>query len=79
MATDVPGCIRVKIASGVLPIPIDPLGKLWVGKGSGLSCDACDQPITEAETEYEMDMPTGETLRFHKQCLEAWRAEGHRG
>lgn len=79
MATDVLGCIRAKIASGVLPIPINPPGKLWVGKGSGRSCDACDQPITKVETEYETDLPAGETLRFHKQCLHAWRAECHRG
>jgi hypothetical protein len=51
MATDVPGCIRAKIAAGVLPIHVDSPGKLWVGKGGGHSCNGCDQRITETETQ----------------------------
>jgi len=64
MATDVSGCIRSKIASGLLPIPTVPPGEMWVGKGSGRSCNVCDQPIREAGIEYETDLPTGKTLRF---------------
>jgi hypothetical protein len=79
MATDVSECIRVKIASGLLPTPTDPSGKLWVGKGDGHACSGCDQPITQAQTEYELDLPTRETLRFHKQCFDAWLTECHRG
>jgi hypothetical protein len=78
MATDVSGCIRSKIALGLLPIPTVPPGEMWVGKGSGRACNVCDQPITEAETEYETDLPTGKTLRFHQQCLHAWHEERRR-
>ena len=73
MATDMSACIGAKIASGRLPIPSDPIGKLWVGKGSGRSCDGCDQPITNADTEHEIDVPTGETVRFHAWCFAAWQ------
>jgi len=64
MTADVSGCIRAKIASGLLPIPTVPPGEMWVGKGSGRPCNGCDQPITEAEIEYETDLPTRKTLRF---------------
>jgi hypothetical protein len=79
MATDVSGRIRARIASGLLPITTDAFGKLWVGKGDGRSCNGCNQLLTQDQTEYEVDVPTGETLRFHKQCLDAWRVECRRG
>jgi hypothetical protein len=75
MATDVTGCIRAKIAAGSLPIPSDPPDQMWVGNGNGRACDACDQPITDTEFEYETDLPTGQTLRFHRECLQAWHQE----
>ena len=65
--------IRAKIASGFLPVASDPIGKLWVGKGSGRFCDGCDQPITNADSEHEIGVPTGETIRFHRRCLAVWR------
>jgi hypothetical protein len=72
MDADTAGHIRAKIAAGRLPLPSDPLGKMWVGKGTGRPCGACDRPITDAEIEYEIDPPTGQTIRFHKPCLDAW-------
>ena len=68
------GCIRAKITVGRLPIPSDLPGKMWAGKGSGRSCDACDQPITDTDIEYETDLPS-QTLRFHQRCLHAWLEE----
>ena len=78
MAIDVSGCIRSRIASGLLPIPTVAPDEMWVGKGSGRSCSVCDQPITEAEIEYETDLPTGKTLRLHQQCLHEWHEERRR-
>lgn len=65
--------IRAKIASGFLPVASDQIGKCWAGKGNGRFCDGCDQPITNADTEHEIDVPTGETVRFHRRCFAAWR------
>jgi hypothetical protein len=45
---------------------------LWVGKGNGRPCDVCGDPITAAEREYEIDLASGSTLRFHGKCLAAW-------
>lgn len=76
MATDVSGCrakIRAKIALGLLPVASDPVGKMWAGKGSGRFCDGCDQPITNADVEHEIDVPTGETIRLHKWCFAVWQ------
>jgi hypothetical protein len=67
--------IRAKIAAGRLPLPAAQPRKLWVGKGTGRPCDGCDRPITDAEVEYELDITTGQTIRFHKPCLDVWHAE----
>jgi len=75
MEPDLARSIRAKVAEGRLPLPADRPGKLWVGKGNGRPCDACDQPITNTDTEYETDLPTGRTIRFHRPCFRAWHAE----
>jgi hypothetical protein len=67
--------IRAKIAAGQLPLLSSAPGKLWVGRGNGRPCDACDQPITHTEAEYETDLATGQTIRFHRPCFEAWNTE----
>jgi hypothetical protein len=78
---DLEAAIRSKIAAGTLPVHREDGGeKLWVGNGNGRPCDACGEPITAAEREYEIDLPGGRTLRFHGKCLTAWhdaRAEEH--
>lgn len=76
MNPDVASRVRAKIAEGRLPLPANPPGKMWVGPGNLRPCDACDQPITHIETEYEIDLPTGQTIRFHKRCFEVWQTEG---
>jgi hypothetical protein len=38
-----------------------------------LKCDACDEPILPSEPELEVDMPGGQTLRFHVACEGPWR------
>ena len=64
--------IAAKIAAGRLPLPEQPPGKVWVGHGNGRTCDACDQPITPSDLQYEVDLSGGQTLRFHSKCLAAW-------
>jgi hypothetical protein len=64
--------IRDKVQGGALPLPPDPAGKCWVGKGTSRPCDACDASITAEQVEYELDLPDGRTLRFHSKCLAAW-------
>jgi hypothetical protein len=76
MKPDVASSIRARIAAGRLPLPANPPGKMWVGPGNLRPCDGCDQPITDAEMEYETDLPTGQTIRFHRPCFEAWQTEG---
>ena len=46
---EVSAVVRQKIAAGVLPT--DKPMKMWVGKGTGLMCDACDLPVTPADIE----------------------------
>jgi hypothetical protein len=68
--------IRAKVAAGTLPLAAAPPGKLWVGKGNGHSCVGCERPITQAEIEYEPDVPDGTAaLRFHQRCLELWHQQ----
>jgi hypothetical protein len=70
---DLEADIRSKIAAGTLPAHSDDgAEKLWVGKGNGRPCDVCGDPITAAEREYEIDLASGSTLRFHGKCLAAW-------
>jgi hypothetical protein len=78
MNPDVASSIRAKIAAGRLPLPANLPGRVWVGTGNLRPCDGCDQPITDTEIEYETDLPTGQTIRFHRPCFEAWQTEGAR-
>ena len=71
---DVVTCIQAKIAAGALPLPQDAPGKVWVGPGMGKVCDACDEPVTPADREYEIDL-VDRTLRFHSGCLAAWHQQ----
>jgi len=76
---DLAAHIRAKIAAGTLPIPPGGAGKLWVGHGNGRQCDACDEAITAADREYEIDLSSDRTIWFHAKCLAAWhdaRAKG---
>ena len=66
--------IRAKVDSGVLPLPADPPGKCWVGKGTSRACDGCDKVIAPDEIEYELDVADSRTLRLHADCLALWHA-----
>jgi len=63
--------ITDKLWRGILPA--DEPVKTWGGTGSGLKCDACDDSIPSRDPELEVDMPDGQTLRFHVACEGLWR------
>ena len=54
------------------PLPRPP--RTWAGRGSGVACSSCDQPIGEQDIEYEVELqPAGlQTLHFHFNCYQAW-------
>jgi hypothetical protein len=70
---DIEALVRHKIQAGALSTETPT--KLWVGKGTGQACDACGLPATSADIEYETDLPSGRTLRFHQVCLTVWHQE----
>ena len=72
-AADVAAVVRSKIQAGTLTTETPT--KVWVGKGTGQTCDACGVRVTSAEIEYETDLPGGRTLRFHQRCLTVWHEQ----
>ncbi len=68
---DIAAMIGAKIAAGILPLATEPRQR--IGKGSGCSCAACDESITNAEIEYEVSIGRRRMLHFHSDCLTAWK------
>jgi hypothetical protein len=60
-----------KIEAGALPRAAPVCA--FAGKGVGLPCSLCEQPITEDEYESEYATGGGEARRFHLHCQEVWR------
>jgi hypothetical protein len=73
-ASDAAAKIRSKVRSGALPLSADPPEKCWVGKSTRRRCDGCDDVIPPEQIEYELDLASGRTVRFHANCLAAWQA-----
>jgi len=67
---DVAAVVQAKVAAGLLPR--ERPSKMWVGPGTGKTCDSCEQPITKDDREYEFDPPGWPILRLHQACVEAW-------
>jgi hypothetical protein len=44
----------------------------YAGRGSGLPCSLCEQPISANEYEFEYPDDGGKSRRFHLRCREAW-------
>lgn len=62
-----------RIASGQLPRA--KAARSWGGRGSGLACSLCDQPIADSGPEMELEFDgaiTATALRFHLQCQAIW-------
>ena len=68
---DIAGRIGAKVAAGLLPLATEPRPK--IGKGSGCACAGCDESITQADVEYEVNIGSRRILRFHSECLAAWK------
>lgn len=65
---------RAQIQKGHLPQ--SPASSLWGGRGSGLACAVCGDPIPPEQVEYEIADPRGgESLRFHLPCHTQWQFE----
>jgi hypothetical protein len=61
--------IRAKLVTGQLPRRTT--AKTYAGHGTGLLCDGCEEKITEAEIEHEVES-NGTALRFHAKCVLLW-------
>ena len=62
-----------KIQAGALPQATPE--NAFAGRGSGLPCSLCEQPIEASEYEYEYECATGgdHIPRFHLRCHGIWR------
>jgi hypothetical protein len=66
--------IRQRIESGRLPCCVPK--HIGAGYGSGHVCVACDQPITDAQIEYEVQEERDRSrLSFHFGCYVVWQLE----
>jgi len=55
--------------------------RTWAGRGTGVTCNGCGEPIQAHEIEYEVEMPAGSdapTLNFHLMCYRNWTGRGNR-
>jgi hypothetical protein len=65
--------IREMLVFGQLPALID--RRSWIGQGHGQPCLLCEQLITAAHCEHEVDLaPLGE-IRAHGVCFRIWVEE----
>jgi len=66
--------VRERIENGRLPAMA--AKHITSGYGSGSICAACDEPITDAQVEYEVDDERdGSRLNFHLGCHLVWQLE----
>jgi hypothetical protein len=65
--------IRQMIESGQLPAL--PNRRSWVGQGHGEPCLLCDQNITAAHWEHEVEIAPLEEIRAHGVCFRIWVEE----
>jgi hypothetical protein len=66
------GRIRRLIEVGALPTLSD--RRSWVGQGQGDTCRLCEQEITAAQWQHEVDTAAGE-IRTHGVCFRMWHEE----
>jgi hypothetical protein len=67
--------VRERLRDGTLWPLTD--GHVLGSSGSGEPCAVCDEPITRAETEYEVAGPVM-IVRVHIACYYAWSGESQR-
>ena len=67
--------IAQRISEGRLPVTLPEHSEV-AGHGSGSKCDACDQPITSHQVEYDVEDPEhGTRLMLHFGCHLLWQIE----
>jgi hypothetical protein len=66
--------IRLLNETGVIPCDETP-DRLWAGPGTGDTCAVCTEHISPTETEFEVDLSSGVTLRLHRRCYMLWLDE----
>ena len=64
--------IRRRMDFGLLPVAVP--GVISAGYAAGLTCCACDQPITHDQIDYEVELECG-TLELHMGCHGLWQVE----
>lgn len=67
--------ITAAIATGKLPKHAPE--RSWGGRGSGLACAICQEPVSPEGVEWELEFTAGSdaavrSLRFHPDCFEDW-------
>jgi hypothetical protein len=65
--------IREMVALGQLPALLD--RRSWIGQGHGDPCLLCEQLITAAHWEHEVDIPPMGEIRAHGVCFRIWAEE----
>jgi hypothetical protein len=65
--------IRDMIASGRLPALLN--RRSWIGQGHGEPCLLCDQMITTAHWEHEVEIAPLDEVRAHGVCFRIWFEE----
>jgi len=66
--------VRQRIENGQLPSCVP--NRIDAGYGCGDVCVACDQPISDAQIEYEIeDGRDGRVLSFHFGCYVVWQLQ----
>jgi hypothetical protein len=70
---EIAALVHASIQAGL--VPTEAPDTVWVGKGTGKTCDACGLPVTVVDIEYETDLPSGRTIRFHLPCFTVWHEE----
>jgi hypothetical protein len=66
--------VRQRIENGQLPSYVP--NRIEAGYGCGDICVACDQPVTDAQIEYEVeDDRNGRLSSFHFGCYVVWQLE----
>ena len=59
-------------------LPVMMAERIYGGYGSGGVCDACNQPITSTQVQYDVEDecdPTHHRLSFHMGCHVVWQLE----
>jgi methionyl-tRNA synthetase len=59
------------ISALVKPEDLEAL-RVWAGRGTGEICSGCGKPIEPSEVEYEVEVSSDSSLRFHMSCHDAF-------